>query len=188
MPTQPIEPAESSEAHAASPASPPHRSDSRCALPAGYHSVTPYLIVNATAAAIAFYRRAFDAAEIMRLDGPHGKIWHAEIQIGNARVMLADEHPELGFLSPQTLGGAGVSLLVYVADVDAVFQQALAAGAVQLRPVQNQFYGDRSGTLRDPFGHVWSIATHIEDLSNEEICARSRELLARRCKKQSGNH
>ncbi len=158
-----------------------------CALPAGYHSVTPYLIVNTSAEAIAFYRRAFDAAEIMRLDGPHGKIWHAEIQIGNARVMLADEHPELGFLSPQTLGGAGVSLLVYVADVDAVFNQAIAAGAVQLRPVQNQFYGDRSGTLRDPFGHVWSIATHIEDLSNEEICARSREMLARRCKKQAGN-
>ena len=154
-----------------------------CALPPGYHSVTPYLIVKTSAEAIAFYRRAFDAAEIMRLDGPHGKIWHAEIQIGNARVMLADEHPELGFLSPQTLGGAGVSLLVYVADVDAVFTQALAAGAVQLRPVQNQFYGDRSGTLRDPFGHVWSIATHIEDLSNEEICARSREMLARRCKK-----
>ncbi len=156
-----------------------------CALPAGYHSVTPYLIVNTSAEAIAFYRRAFDAAEIMRLDGPHGKIWHAEIQIGNARVMLADEHPELGFLSPQTLGGAGVSLLVYVADVDAVFNQAIAAGAVQLRPVQNQFYGDRSGTLRDPFGHVWSIATHVEDLSTEEICARSREMLARRCKKQS---
>ena len=161
----------------------PQSSPSACALPAGYHSVTPYLIVQASSEAIAFYGRAFGAVEVMRLDGPHGKVWHAEIQIGDARVMLADEHPELGFLSPQTLGGAGVSLLVYVADVDAVFTQALAAGAVQLRPVQNQFYGDRSGTLRDPFGHVWSIATHIEDLSNEEICARSREMLARRCKK-----
>ncbi|MCI1015053.1 VOC family protein [Herbaspirillum sp. C7C2] len=161
----------------------PQSSPSACALPAGYHSVTPYLIVQASSEAIAFYGRAFGAVEVMRLDGPHGKVWHAEIQIGDARVMLADEHPELGFLSPQTLGGAGVSLLVYVADVDAVFSQAMAAGAVQLRPVQNQFYGDRSGTLRDPFGHVWSIATHIEDLSNEEICARSRELLARRCKK-----
>ncbi|ONN64069.1 VOC family protein [Herbaspirillum sp. VT-16-41] len=161
----------------------PQSSPSACALPAGYHSVTPYLIVQASSEAIAFYGRAFGAVEVMRLDGPHGKVWHAEIQIGDARVMLADEHPELGFLSPQTLGGAGVSLLVYVADVDAVFSQAIAAGAVQLRPVQNQFYGDRSGTLRDPFGHVWSIATHIEDLSNEEICARSRELLARRCKK-----
>ncbi|MBG7618742.1 VOC family protein [Herbaspirillum sp. AP02] len=161
----------------------PQSSPSACALPAGYHSVTPYLIVQASAEAIAFYARAFGAVEVMRLDGPHGKVWHAEIQIGDARVMLADEHPELGFLSPQTLGGAGVSLLVYVADVDAVFSQAMAAGAVQLRPVQNQFYGDRSGTLRDPFGHVWSIATHVEDLSTEEICARSRELLARRCKK-----
>ncbi|HZG21950.1 MAG TPA: VOC family protein [Herbaspirillum sp.] len=161
----------------------PQSSPSACALPAGYHSVTPYLIVQASSEAIAFYGRAFGAVEVMRLDGPHGKVWHAEIQIGDARVMLADEHPELGFLSPQTLGGAGVSLLVYVADVDAVFSQAIAAGAVQLRPVQNQFYGDRSGTLRDPFGHVWSIATHIEDLSTEEICARSRELLARRCKK-----
>ena len=161
----------------------PQSSPSACALPAGYHSVTPYLIVQASSEAISFYGRAFGAVEVMRLDGPHGKVWHAEIQIGDARVMLADEHPELGFLSPQTLGGAGVSLLVYVADVDAVFSQAMAAGAVQLRPVQNQFYGDRSGTLRDPFGHVWSIATHIEDLSNEEICARSRELLARRCKK-----
>ena len=161
----------------------PQSSPSACALPAGYHSVTPYLIVQASSEAIAFYGRAFGAVEVMRLDGPHGKVWHAEIQIGDARVMLADEHPELGFLSPQTLGGAGVSLLVYVADVDDVFSQAIAAGAVQLRPVQNQFYGDRSGTLRDPFGHVWSIATHIEDLSTEEICARSRELLARRCKK-----
>ncbi|MET3434774.1 PhnB protein [Herbaspirillum seropedicae] len=171
--------------NAATPLPQPNASATACALPAGYHSVTPYLIVHASAEAIAFYQRAFDAVEIMRLDGPHGKIWHAELQIGDARIMLADEHPELGFFSPQTLGGAGVSLLIYVADVDAVFNQALAAGAVQLRPVQHQFYGDRSGTLRDPFGHVWSVATHIEDLSTEEICARSRELLARRCKKQS---
>lgn len=178
MPIQPIAPT------GASPTS-PHSPGASCALPAGYHSVTPYLIVNGTAAAIDFYRRAFGAAEIMRLDGPHGKIWHAEIQIGNARVMLADEYPEMGFVSPQTLGGAGVSLLVYVSDVDAVFAQAVDAGAVQLRAVQHQFYGDRSGMLRDPYGHVWSIATHVEDLSTEEICARSRELLARRCKKSA---
>ncbi|MBO9538574.1 VOC family protein [Herbaspirillum sp.] len=160
MPTQPLQPA----------------------APAGYHSVTPYLIVNGTAAAIDFYQRAFGATEIMRLDGPGGKIWHAEVQIGNARVMLADECPELGFVSPQTLGGAGVSLLVYVHDVDTVFTQAIAAGAVQLRAVQNQFYGDRSGLLRDPYGHVWSIATQVETLSIEEICARSREMLAKRSK------
>lgn len=174
MPIQPTAPAPARESASQTPAQP-------CALPDGYHSVTPYLIVNGTPAAIAFYRRAFDATEIMRLDGPNGKIWHAEIQIGNARIMLADEHPEMGHHSPQTLGGAGVSLLVYVADVDAVFAQALAAGAHQLRAVKDQFYGDRSGTLRDPFGHVWSIATHIEDLSNEEICNRSQAML-RRCK------
>lgn len=179
MPIQPIQPVAPAGASQTSPPSP----DASCVLPPGYHSVTPYLIVNGTAAAMDFYRRAFGAEEIMRLDGPHGKIWHAEIQIGNARVMLADEYPEMGFVSPQTLGGAGVSLLVYVADVDAVFAQAVEAGAVQLRAVQNQFYGDRSGMLRDPYGHVWSIATHVEDLSTEEICARSRELLARRCKK-----
>lgn len=152
------------------------------AAPAGYHSVTPYLIVNGTAAAIDFYHRAFGATEIMRLDGPGGKIWHAEVQIGNARVMLADECPELGFVSPQTLGGPGVNLLVYVHDVDTVFGQAIAAGAVQLRAVQDQFYGDRSGLLRDPYGHIWSIATQVENLSMEEICARSQEMLAKRNK------
>lgn len=163
--------------------SPSPSGSATCALPEGYHSVTPYLIVNRTPAAIDFYQRAFGATEIMRLQAPHGKTWHAEVQIGNARVMLADESPELGFVSPQTLGGAGVNLLVYVADVDTVFAQALAAGAVQLRAVQNQFYGDRSGMLRDPFGHVWSIATHIEDLSTEEICTRSQALWAKRCNK-----
>ena len=176
-------PAQPAASTASKPDSPPVSGTSACLLPAGYHSVTPYLIIQGTAAAIAFYQRAFDAVEIMRLPGPHGKIWHAEIQIGNTRLMLADEYPELGFLSPQTLGGAGVSLLVYVADVDAVFRRALEAGAMQLRAVQDQFYGDRSGMLRDPFGHVWSLATHIEDLSTEEICARSQALLARRCTK-----
>jgi PhnB protein len=145
----------------------------------GYHSVTPYLIVNGASAAIDFYRQAFGAEEVMRLPGPHGKLWHAEIQIGNARVMLADEYPEMGFTSPQTLGGSGVSLLVYVDKVDQIFAQALAAGAMQLRAVQDQFYGDRSGMLRDPFGHVWSIATHLEDLSTEEICRRSQNFLKR---------
>lgn len=177
MPCQPPAPADASSAPA----------PDSCILPPGYHSVTPYLIVNHAADAIAFYRHAFGAVEIMRLAGPHGKTWHAEIQLGNTRVMLADEHPELGFVSPQTLGGAGVSLLVYVADVDAVFAQALAAGATPLRAVQDQFYGDRSGMLRDPFGHVWSIATHIEDLSTEEICARSKALLNQRCKNAT-NH
>lgn len=147
--------------------------------PAGYHSVTPYLIVTNAEAAIAFYAQAFGATEVMRLDGPQGKLWHAEIQIGNSRVMLADEFPDMGFNSPLTLGGAGVSLLVFVDQVDVVFAQALAAGATQLRAVQDQFYGDRSGMLRDPYGHVWSIATHIEDLSDAEIRSRSQDLLRR---------
>lgn len=150
-------------------------------IPAGYSSVTPYLIVSDTASAIRFYERAFGAVEVMRLDGPHNKIWHAEIQIGNARVMLADEFAETGIHCPKTLGGAGVNMLVYVEDVDTVFAQALEAGATKIRTVQDQFYGDRSGMLRDPFGHIWSIATHLEDLSNEEINSRSQALL-NKCK------
>ena len=149
--------------------------------PEGYTSVTPYLIVADTTSAIKFYEKAFGATEVLRIDGPHDKIWHAEIQIGNARVMLADEFIEMGIHCPKTLGGAGVSMLIYVDDVDAVFDQALAAGAAKLRAVQDQFYGDRSGMLRDPYGHIWSIATHKEDLSNEEIRSRSQALL-NKCK------
>jgi len=145
--------------------------------PQGYFSVTPYLLVNDTIGAMAFYARAFGAVEIMRLDGPQHKIWHAEMQIGNARIMLADEFAETAIHCPHTLGGAGISLLVYVEDVDAVFNQALTAGATKIRAVQDQFYGDRSGTLRDPYGHIWSIATHKEDLSMQEIHSRSHALL-----------
>jgi PhnB protein len=153
-----------------------------CALPPGYHSVTTYLIVKASADAIAFYRRAFGAAEIMRLDGPHGKVWHAEIQIGNARVMLADEHPELGFLSPQTLGGAGVSLLVYVADVDAVFTQALAAGAVQLRPVQTSFMAIAPAPCVI-LSAMSGPLPRISKTSAMKKSARARARCWRRCKK-----
>jgi PhnB protein len=153
----------------------------RHSIPPGYTSVTPYLIVDDTRNAITFYQQAFDAQEIMRLDGPNHKIWHAEIQIGNARIMLADEFAEMGIHCPKTLGGAGISLLVYVDDVDLVFAQALAAGATRIRPVQDQFYGDRSGMLRDPYGHIWSIATHQEDLSNDEIRNRSQAML-NKCK------
>jgi len=148
--------------------------------PQGYSSVTPYLLVNDSTSAIAFYKRAFDAIEIMRLDGPQNKIWHAELQIGNARIMLADEFAETAIHCPHTLGGAGMSLLIYVADVDAVFNQAMAAGATKVRAVQEQFYGDRSGMLRDPYGHIWSIATHKEDLSLEEIRSRSQAMLHKR--------
>jgi PhnB protein len=152
-------------------------------IPEGYHSVTPYLIVKGGAKAIEFYKKAFGATEIMRLEGTGGSLGHAEIRIGNSPVMLADEYPEMGFRSPQTLGGAGVSLMVYVEQVDAVFQRAIAAGAKELRAVQNQFYGDRSGTLQDPFGHVWTISTHVEDIAPEEMHRRSQEMVKQAQKK-----
>jgi PhnB protein len=138
-------------------------------IPEGYHSVTPYLSVQGAAKAIDFYREAFGATEIMRMTEPNGRVGHAELQIGTSRIMLADEHPEIGHLSPLTLKGAGFSLLLYVEDADAVFAKAVAAGAKPIRPVQNQFYGDRSGMVTDPFGHTWSIATHVEDVSHEEM-------------------
>jgi PhnB protein len=141
-------------------------------VPDGYHTATPYLIINGAADAIEFYKQAFDAAEVMRLPGPAGKLGHAEIQIGDSRIMLADENPEMGFQGPKALGGTAVSICLYVEDVDAIFPQALDAGAKQLRPLQDQFYGDRSGTLEDPFGHVWTVATHKEDLTDEEIGKR----------------
>jgi PhnB protein len=141
-------------------------------IPDGYHSVTAYLIVQGAAKAIDFYKKAFGATELMRMDGPDGKIGHAEIKVGDSPIMLADEHPEMGYRGPQALGGTPVSLLIYVPDVDSRFQQAVAAGAKVLRPLTDQFYGDRSGTLADPFGHVWTIATHKEDVSMEEMNRR----------------
>lgn len=144
-------------------------------IPAGYHSVTPYLLVKGAGAALDFYRRAFDAQELMRMAMPDGAIAHAEIRIGDSPIMLADEgdqSTDLGQKSPTTLGATSVSVMLYVDRVDALFEQALAAGATALRAVQDQFYGDRSGTLRDPYGHVWTLATHIEDVSPEEIDRR----------------
>lgn len=138
-------------------------------IPDGYHTVTPYLIVSNAAAAIEFYKRAFSAKELMRMLAPDGKVGHAEVQIGDSRIMLADEFPEMGFRGPQSLGGTAVSICLYVADVDAMFGLALSAGAKARRPVTDQFYGDRAGTLEDPFGHVWTISTHKEDVSPEEI-------------------
>ena len=138
----------------------------------GYHSVTPYLIVNGAAEALDFYKRAFNAQEVMRMPGPGGKIMHAEIQVGDSRIMLSDECPEMDARSPQTLGGSPVTLMIYVEDVDGLTAQAIAAGAKVRRPVQNQFYGDRSGLVNDPFGHSWMLATHIEDVSPEEIGKR----------------
>ncbi len=142
-------------------------------IPDGYHAVTPYLIVKGGAAAIEFYKKAFGATERMRMAQPDGRIGHAEIQVGDSCVMLADEHPEMGFVGPQTVGGTGVTLHLYVEDVDKVAKQAVAAGAKEMRAVQDQFYGDRSGTFQDPFGHVWNIATHKEDLTMEEVQKRA---------------
>jgi PhnB protein len=141
-------------------------------IPDGYHSVTPYLIVDGAAAAIEFYTKAFGASELLRMEAPGGKLGHAEVRIGDSPVMLADEHPEMGAQAPGRLGGSPVHLMIYVEDVDRVFAQALAAGGKQLRPVQDQFYGDRTGTLEDPFGHQWTVATHTEDLSQEELDKR----------------
>jgi PhnB protein len=141
-------------------------------IPNGYHTATPYLCIKGAARAIEFYKEAFQAVEKLRVPGPGGKLMHAEIQIGDSSIMMGDEFPEMGAVSPQTLGGAGVSLLLYVEDVDAVFARAIAAGATERRPVQDQFYGDRSGTIIDPFGHVWTISTHIEDVSPEELGRR----------------
>lgn len=142
-------------------------------IPDGYHSVTPYLIVNEGAKAIDFYKRAFGAAELFCFPGPGGKIMHAELKIGDSPIMLADEFPEMGAISPKSLGGSPVGILLYVENCDVVFKQAVAAGATVERPVQDQFYGDRSGTVMDPFGHKWTIATHIEDVSVEEVNRRA---------------
>jgi PhnB protein len=139
------------------------------AIPDGYHSVTPYLIINGASEAIAYYQKAFGATELFRMPAPEDKIGHAEIKIGDSPIMLADEYPEMGYKSPRTLGGSPVSIMIYVEDVDTVFDQAIAAGGKAQRPVKDQFYGDRSGTLEDPFGHVWHVATHKEDVTPEEM-------------------
>jgi PhnB protein len=146
-------------------------------IPDGYHSVTPYLIVHDAAAALDFYKKAFGATEIMRFPTPGGRIGHAEIRIGDSVVMLADEHPEMGAKSPQSLGGSPVGLLIYVTDVDTSFAQAVAAGGRVDRPLADQFYGDRSGTLVDPYGHKWTLATHKEDVSPEEMQKRMEALM-----------
>jgi len=144
-------------------------------IPDGYHSVTPYLIVDGAAKAIEFYTKAFGATEVMRMPMPDGRIAHAEIRIGDSHIMLADEQPATGYRGPLSIGGSPVSLMAYVDDVDRTFKQALAAGAREVRAVANQFYGDRTGVLQDPFGHVWSIATHVEDVAPEEMQRRARE-------------
>ena len=142
-------------------------------IPDGYHTVTPYLVVNGAANAIEFYKKAFGGTEVLRFAQPDGKIGHAEILIGDSRIMLADEYPEMGYRSPQSLGGSPVSIHLYVEDVDALASQAVSAGAKVKQPVKDQFYGDRSGTFEDPFGHLWHISTHKEDISLEEMNKRA---------------
>ena len=144
-------------------------------VPDGYPSVTTYLIVRDAARAIDYYKTAFDGVELMRLDAPGGLIGHAEVRIGNTPVMLADENPEWGVQAPQSLGGSPVHLLLYVDDCDTVFQRAIAAGGTEVRPMRDQFYGDRSGTLTDPFGHQWTVASRKEDLTVGEIKRRAEE-------------
>ena len=142
-------------------------------IPDGYHSMTPYLIVDGAAKAIDFYTKIFGATEKMRMPGPGGKVGHAELNLGDTMIMLADEHPEMDARGPRAFGGSAVSLMVYVPDVDATVEKATAAGAKVVRKVENQFYGDRMGTIDDPFGHRWHVATHVEDVSPEEMAKRA---------------
>lgn len=147
-------------------------------IPDAYRTATPYIIVNGAARAIDFYKAAFDATERVRLADSNGKVMHAEIRIGDAQLMLADEFPEMGYRSPESLGGSPVSLLLYVEDVDSFFIKAIAAGARETMAVADQFDGDRRGTLTDPFGHIWMFATKKEDVSLEEMQSRFAKMMA----------
>lgn len=142
-------------------------------IPEGYHAATPYLTVADSARAIEFYTKAFGAAEVMRIPGPSGKIAHAEIRIGDSRIMISDEFPNMGAHSPQSIGGSPVAIYLYLDDVDATAKRAVAAGATMLTPVEDKFYGDRAGSLKDPFGHRWHIATHKEDVPIQELRKRA---------------
>jgi PhnB protein len=147
-------------------------------IPDDFPRVTPYLCVEGAAAAIDFYTDVFGAVERMRMPAPDGRLGHAEVQIGNAVVMLADEWPEMGVRGPKSIGGTPVMLMVYVEDVDNVVAKAVAAGAKELRAVENRFYGDRSGEIEDPFGHRWTVSTHVEDVSGDEMERRMKEASA----------
>lgn len=146
-------------------------------IPEGCPRVIPYLVVDGAAAAIDFYTQVFGAEERMRMDGPGGRVGHAELGLGDSIIMLADEFPEMGAQSPKSVGGTPVSVMVYVEDVDAVVARAVEAGATVTRPVEDQFYGDRLGEFEDPFGHRWDVATHIEDVPPEEMGKRAAEAM-----------
>lgn len=138
-------------------------------LPEGYHCVIPYLAVHDAKAAIEFYKKAFNAQEVMRMPSPDGRISHAEMKIGDAHIMLSDEFPQMNARGPKAIGGTPVKIMIYVPNVDKVVDQAVAAGATLDRPVADQFYGDRNGGVTDPFGHVWFVATHVKDVTPEEM-------------------
>ena len=146
-------------------------------IPDGYPQVTPYLIVDGAGAAIDFYGKVLGATERMRMPAPDGRVGHAELQLGDSLIMLADEHPEMGIRGPKAVGGTPVTISVYVEDVDSVFERALNAGATSVRELENQFYGDRNGQFQDPFGHRWSVATHVEDVPADEMAKRAAEAM-----------
>jgi len=148
-------------------------------IPQGHNTVTPYLIIKGAAQAIEYYKNVFGATEVMRMEQPGGKIAHAELKIGDSHIMLADENPSmgLGHTSAVTIGSSPVSLYVYLPDVDKIVERAVSAGAKILKPVQDQFYGDRSGFIQDPFGHLWGVATHVEDVSPAEMAERAKKVM-----------
>jgi PhnB protein len=145
-------------------------------IPEGYSTATPYLTISGAAQALEFYTRAFGAEELLRMVSPDGRVGHAEIRIGDSRIMMSDEYPEMGGHGPAHFGGTPVAVLLYVEDVDAVVERAVAAGATLAQPVADHFYGDRMGTITDPFGHKWHIATHIEDVPPDELRRRAEEM------------
>jgi PhnB protein len=146
-------------------------------IPEGYNSVTPYLVIKGAAKAIEYYKNVFGATVVVRMDGPDGKVGHAELQIGDSRIMLADENPAMGYRSAETIGASPVSLYVYMPDCDAIVEKAAKQGGKILKPVADQFYGDRSGFFQDPFGHLWGVATHKEDVSPEEMEERAKKAM-----------
>jgi PhnB protein len=146
-------------------------------IPKGYNTVTPYLVIKGAAKAIEYYKSVFGATVVVRMDSPDGQVGHAELQIGDSRVMLADENPSMGNRSAESIGASPVSLYVYIPDCDKVVEKAVAGGAKILKPVQDQFYGDRSGFIQDPFGHLWGVATHKEDVSAKEMEERAKKAM-----------
>lgn len=149
-------------------------------IPKGYHSVIPYLFVSNAKKAIEFYKKAFGAKEMMRMEQPAGKIGHAELKIGDARIMLSDECLEMNARSPEKFGGSPVSIHLYIKDVDGVVKRAVSAGATLVRPVETMFYGDRSGAIADPYGHMWFVSTHVEDVTPAKVKKRAAELYGKK--------